>query len=321
MTRTDWRDQIHPYAWWAWGAAIAVVGSRSPSWLALLVAAVTCGFVWLVARDQNARRTFNWALGFAAALVAVRVLLQLLLGADSFAEPWFSLPRLELPLGLHIGGAISRGAIEFATTAGLQLAVIVIGIAAAGALCPPQRLLACMPPALQELGMLLTISITMLPHLARDARRLRDAGRWRGEHRQRLGWMTTQVVPLFESAIERSIALGAAIYLRRPPQPVAMRTRAVDALAALLVTVATAAWLFADWRWALAGYAIGLGLLLSPSERARTRPLTRLNRASVAVLLAVLLLGLACSQFSNQAAWLATASVLLVLSPLPQAAQ
>lgn len=212
----SWRERLHPVAWWTWAGALAVASVASPPLLRLVVAALIVAVVWAVTDSAAERRTFWWTARFAVALVLLRILLQLLLGGGvGFGEPLVTLPSLSLPLGVTLGGAVHPSALAAALEDGTALASVVIALGAASVLCHPSLLLGVVPSRLRGFGLLISAATNFLPALAADAARLNRAARWRGEPTTRFNWLDRRLLPLAESALDRSLRLGAAIHLRR----------------------------------------------------------------------------------------------------------
>lgn len=205
---------MHPQAVWTWAGLIALTAAAAPP-LAQVLIGIGLTTTVALASEPVAALQFRRMLGFAAALVTFRLVLQVLLGADSGAVGLVLVPRIELPLGIHLGGAITSAAVGLALRDGLAIACVVLALSAAAALCPPVRLVQTFPAALNSVALFFGVALSYLPLLAEDAGRLRAAARWRGE-RTNWRWLLKQAVPLAESALQRSLQLGAALALRRP---------------------------------------------------------------------------------------------------------
>ena len=212
----SWRERLHPVSWWWWAGALALAAVASPPLLRLALALLLALVVWLATDSAGERRTFWWTARFALGLVALRVALQLLLGGGvGFGEPILTLPTLTLPLGVRIGGEVHPSALAAALDDGSALASVVFALGAASVLCHPSLLLGVMPSRLRGFGLLLSAATNFLPALATDASRLKRAARWRGETSSGLDWLDRRLLPLAESALDRSLRLGASIHLRR----------------------------------------------------------------------------------------------------------
>jgi energy-coupling factor transport system permease protein len=97
---------------------------------------------------------------------------------------------------------------------GLRLAVLLCVVGAANALASPARLLKLLPGALYEAGVAMTVAITFAPQAVAALSRIRSARRLRGRPDRGLRAWRGLAVPVLEDALERSIALAAAMDAR-----------------------------------------------------------------------------------------------------------
>ena len=206
---------LHPGAWWIWALGMATAASRTsnPLLLGLIVA--------VVAFVVSARRTeAPWAKGFKAYLwfgliiIGTRLAFRLLLDGQYGAHVLFRLPELALPsvaAGVRIGGAVSVEGLLAAFYDGLRLATLLICLGAANVLANPKRLLKSVPGALHEVGVALTVALTMAPQLVESAQRIRKARRLRGELGRRTHFFAEILVPVMTDALDRSLLLAAAM--------------------------------------------------------------------------------------------------------------
>ncbi|MET9020343.1 energy-coupling factor transporter transmembrane component T [Actinopolymorpha sp. NPDC004070] len=207
---------LHPGAWWLWALGLATAASRTTNPLLLVLVLAVAGYV-VAARRTSA----PWARSYAAFLrlglvvIAIRVVFQSLFGAAVTGRTvLFTLPQVPLPgwlEGIRIGGAVTAEALASAAYDGLRLAAVLACIGAANALANPKRLLAAMPGALYELGVAVVVAMTFAPQLVGDAARARSARRLRGRADRGLRSLRATAVPLLEGALERSLALAAAM--------------------------------------------------------------------------------------------------------------
>lgn len=207
---------LHPGAWWLWALGLATAASRTtnPVLLALLVA--------VAGNVVAARRTSApWANSYAAFLrlglvvIAIRVVFQAVFGAAvSGTTVLVRLPQVPLPdwmQGIRIGGPVTAEALASAALDGLRLAAVLACVGAANALANPKRLLASVPGALYEMGVAVVVAMTFAPQLVADAARARAARRLRGQPDRGLRALRAVAVPVLEGAMERSLALAAAM--------------------------------------------------------------------------------------------------------------
>jgi energy-coupling factor transport system permease protein len=210
---------VPPGAWWLWALGLAVAATRTtnPLLLALLVAVSS----YVVA----ARRTSApWSRSYAAfvrlalAVLAIRLFFAVALGSPiPGTHTVLVLPEVPLPhwaQGIRIGGRITAEGLVFALYDGLKLATLLICVGAANALANPARLLKSLPGALYEAGVAVVVALTFAPHLVADVRRLRAARRLRGRPDRGPAGLLQVGLPVLEGALERSVALAAAMDAR-----------------------------------------------------------------------------------------------------------
>ncbi|MFU8840087.1 MAG: energy-coupling factor transporter transmembrane component T family protein [Nitriliruptoraceae bacterium] len=222
---------LHPGAWWLWALGLATAASRTTNpWLLLLVLAVA-GYV-VTARRSDApwARSFAVFLKLGLVVIVIRVVAQTLFGATVDGTVLVDLPEVPLPAwaaGVTLGGPITDVALAAALVDGLRLATMLACIGAANALANPKRLLASVPAALYEVGVAVVVALSFAPSLVTSVQRIRAARRLRGRPDRGLRSIVTVAMPVLEDALERSLALAAAMdsrgYGRRASVPA--RTR------------------------------------------------------------------------------------------------
>ncbi|WP_332872876.1 CbiQ family ECF transporter T component, partial [Desertihabitans aurantiacus] len=213
---------LHPVAWWVWAVGVAAAASltTNPVLLLLLVAAVTQ--VVLLRRGSGPwARSFRLYLALAGAVVVLRLLYRVVLGGQDGGTVLLALPEVPLPdwfTGLRLLGDVTSDAVVAALQDGLRLGTVVLCVGAANSLADPRRLLAALPPALYELGTALVIAVTVFAQLADSVRRVQRARRLRapapGARRPRRQLVRSVVVPVLTDALDRSLALAAAMDAR-----------------------------------------------------------------------------------------------------------
>jgi energy-coupling factor transport system permease protein len=221
--------------------AVAASRTTNPLLLALLLAVV--GYV-VVARRGEA----PWARGFHAylllglAVVAIRVAYRIILGGDFGTHVLLRLPEIPLPKAaqsIRLGGAVTLESVLAAVYDGLRLATLLVCVGAANVLADPRRLLKALPAALHEIGVAVTVSLSVAPQLVESGQRVRRARRLRGEPGRRLHVVRAVVIPVMTDALDRSLLLAAAMdsrgFGRTAAVPARHRTRsAVLVLGGLL---------------------------------------------------------------------------------------
>lgn len=207
---------MHPLAWWIWALGLAAAASRTtnPLLLALLVA--VAGYVVATHRTDA-----PWARSYAAfvklglVVLVVRLGFAVVLGSPiPGTHTLFTLPEVPLPdwsQGIRLGGRVTAEGFLFALYDGLRLATLLICVGAANALANPARLLKSLPGALYEAGVAVVVAMTFAPHLVADVQRLRAARRLRGRPDRGVRGLLHVGLPVLEGALERSVALAAAM--------------------------------------------------------------------------------------------------------------
>nr|WP_244211439.1 energy-coupling factor transporter transmembrane protein EcfT [Streptomyces antibioticus] len=213
------RATLHPGAWWLWAVSLGVAATRTtnPLLLALLISASA----YVVATHRSAApwaRSYTAFVRLALAVLLVRVLFAVALGSPiPGTHTLLTLPEVPLPhwaQGIRLGGRVTAEAVVFAAYDGLKLATLLICVGAANALASPTRLLKSLPSALYETGVAVVVALTFAPHLIADVRRLRAARRLRGRPDRGVRGLLQVGLPVLEGALERSVALAAAMEAR-----------------------------------------------------------------------------------------------------------
>ncbi|WP_371671846.1 energy-coupling factor transporter transmembrane protein EcfT [Streptomyces sp. NBC_00289] len=235
---------LHPGAWWLWALSLGTAATRTtnPLLLALLIA--TSAYVVATHRpDTPTARSYTAFVKLALAVLAVRLGFAVVLGSPvPGTHVVVTLPEVPLPhwaQGIRLGGRVTAEGLLFALYDGLKLATLLICVGAANALANPARLLKSLPGALYETGVAVVVALTFAPNLIADAQRLRAARRLRGRPDRGVRGLLHVGLPVLEGALERSVALAAAMDARgygrsADVPPTVRRTTAVLTLGGLL---------------------------------------------------------------------------------------
>lgn len=262
------RAQLHPGAWWLWSLSLGTAATRTtnPLLLALLVS-VSAYVVATRRPDTPWSRSYGAFVKLALAVILIRLVFAIVLGSPvPGTHTLLTLPELPLPAwaqGIRLGGEVTAEAVTFALYDGMRLATLLICVGAANALANPSRLLKSLPGALYEMGVAVVVALTFAPSLIADVQRLRAARRLRGRPDNGIRGLLHVGLPVLEGALERSVALAAAMDARgygRTAQvpPGVRRTTAALTLGGLLgVCAGTYGLLTAE------GAAYGLPVLLA----------------------------------------------------------
>lgn len=211
---------LHPVAWWVWALSLATAVSRTNNPLLLFLVLAVLGYVVTVRRtDAPWARGFKYYLYLALTVVAIRVAFRAVFatGITPHDHFLFSLPHIPTPdwyAGIQLGGPVSLEAVLSAATDGLRLACMLCCIGVANSLANPKRALRVLPGALYELGVAVTVAISVAPQLVQSVQRVRRARKLRAGNTQGLRALRGIVVPVLEDALERSLRLAAAMDCR-----------------------------------------------------------------------------------------------------------
>ncbi|MGH3309708.1 MAG: CbiQ family ECF transporter T component [Streptomyces sp.] len=210
---------LHPGAWWLWALGLATAASRTTNPLLLVLLAAVAGYVVAARRtDAPWARSYGAFLKLGLAVLAIRLVFAFFLGSPiPGSTVVVTLPEVPLPdwaQGVRIGGRVTAEGLVFALYDGLKLATLLICVGAANALANPARLLKSLPGALYEAGVAVVVAMTFAPNLVADVQRLRAARRLRGRADKGVRALLQVGLPVLEGALERSVALAAAMDAR-----------------------------------------------------------------------------------------------------------
>ncbi|WP_382465873.1 CbiQ family ECF transporter T component [Streptomyces noursei] len=279
---------LHAGAWWVWALGLATAASRTTNPLLLALLVGVAGYVVAARRTEAPwARSYGAFVKLGLVVLGIRLVFAFVLGSPiPGTHTLVTLPELPLPdwaKGVRIGGRVTAEGMVFALYDGLKLATLLICVGAANALASPARLLKSLPGALYEAGVAVVVAMTFAPNLVADVQRLRAARRLRGRPDRGVKALLQVGMPVLEGALERSVALAAAMdargYGRTAQVPTAVRRlTTVLTLGGLLGVCAGSYGLLGDTG---AGYglpllAVGLaaalaGLWLGGRRSVRTR--------------------------------------------------
>ncbi|MGW1748029.1 energy-coupling factor transporter transmembrane component T [Streptomyces sp. NPDC002092] len=260
--------QLHPGAWWLWSLGLGTAATRTTNPLLLSLLITASAYVVVTCRPRTpGSHAYSAFLKLALAVLLIRLVFAVALGSPiPGTHVIATLPELPLPhwaQGIRLGGRVTAESLLFAFYDGLKLATLLICVGAANALANPSRLLKSLPGALYETGVAVVVALTFAPNLIADVQRLRAARRLRGRPDSGIRGLLQVGLPVLEGALERSVALAAAMdargYGRTAEVPPAVRrTTAALTLGGLLgVCAGTYGLLTAE------GGTYGLPLLLA----------------------------------------------------------
>jgi energy-coupling factor transport system permease protein len=208
---------VHPIAWWVWAIGLATAASRTTNPLLLALVLGVIGIVVAARRTEAPwARAFKFYLLLGIAVIAIRVAFRILLGGDnaSGGHALFTMPAIPLPgfmSGVRLGGAVSAENVLAAAYDGFRLATLLCCIGAANTLANPKRALRVLPAALHELGVAITVAVTVAPQLVESAQRVFRARKLRGDPARGRRAIRGIAMPVLHDTLERSFQLAAAM--------------------------------------------------------------------------------------------------------------
>ena len=230
--------RLHPGAWWLWAIALAAAASRTTNPFVLLLLCAVAGLVVSLRRsDAPWARGFRYYLVLAAIIIGIRVVFRVFIGGQLGSTVMFRLPEIELPdvtAGITLGGPVTLEGVLAAVYDGLRIATLLIALGAANSLADAKRMLKSLPAALYEIGVAVTVALTVAPQLIESGQRIRRARTLRGGHRP--GIARGVVIPVLDDALDRSLVLASAMDARGYGRRGSVRSSTRRLTGALLLT-------------------------------------------------------------------------------------
>jgi energy-coupling factor transport system permease protein len=218
VTRTRLPRALHPVAWWCWALGLATAASRTSNPLLLVLIVAVLGLAVTLRRTQAPwARGYRYYLLMAAVVIGIRITFSVVFtsGPATAGAIWLNLPVVRMPswfTGVRIGGPVSAQAVLSAGIDGARLACLLCCIGAANTLANPKRALRVLPGALYELGVAVTVALSVAPQLVESVQRVRRARRLRGYGAgRRFAVLRGIAIPVLHDALERSLLLAAAM--------------------------------------------------------------------------------------------------------------
>jgi energy-coupling factor transport system permease protein len=208
---------LHPVAWWLWAIALATAASQTTNPLLLVLIFMVLGLVVALRRsDAPWARGYRFYLVMALTVIVIRVGFRAVFesGTAPGQTILFTLPHIPTPswyAGVQIGGPVTLPAVLAATLDGARLACLLCCIGAANTLANPKRALRVLPGALYELGVAVTVALSVAPQLVESMQRVRRARQLRGAGGRGLRAVRAVAVPVLHDALDRSLLLAAGM--------------------------------------------------------------------------------------------------------------
>jgi energy-coupling factor transport system permease protein len=168
----------------------------------------------VAARRSNApwARAFRAYLVIGLIVVATRVVFRIIFGGTTAGGEYVLIRLPSISIGdVVLGGPVTVESVVAALYDGLRLATLLCCIGAANTLANPKRALRSLPGALYEIGVAITVAITIAPQLVEGAQRVHRARRLRGATSRGRRAVRNVAMPVFHSALDRSFELAAAM--------------------------------------------------------------------------------------------------------------
>jgi energy-coupling factor transport system permease protein len=233
---------LHPVAWWLWAIALATAASRTTNPLLLLLIFAVLGLVVTLRRtDAPWARGYRFYLIMALAVIVIRIVFRAVFasGVAPGQAILFRLPHIPMPSwysGVQIGGPVPVAGVLSAMLDGARLACLLCCIGAANTLANPKRALRVLPGALYELGVAVTVALSVAPQLVESVQRVRRARQLRGAGGRGLRALRAIAVPVLHDALDRSLLLAAGMDARGYGRTSGMSRAARRLTAALMLT-------------------------------------------------------------------------------------
>ncbi|MCB5169125.1 energy-coupling factor transporter transmembrane protein EcfT [Streptomyces bambusae] len=212
-------NALHAGAWWLWALGLATAASRTTNPLLLGMIIGVAGYVVAARRtDAPWARSYGAFVKLGLFVLGLRLVFSVVLGSPiPGTHLLFTLPEVPLPAwaqGVRFGGRVTAEQLVFAAYDGIRLATLLICVGAANSLANPARLLKSLPAALYEAGVAVVVAMTFAPNMVADVVRLRNARRLRGRPTGGVKAILQIGLPVLEGALERSVAMAAAMDAR-----------------------------------------------------------------------------------------------------------
>jgi energy-coupling factor transport system permease protein len=208
---------LHPVAWWLWAIALATAASRTSNPLLLLLIFAVLGLAVTLRRsDAPWARGYKFYLLMALTVIVIRIVFRVVFesGGTAGQTILFTLPRIPTPswyAGVQIGGPVPLAGVLSATLDGARLACLLCCIGAANTLANPKRALRMLPGALYELGVAVTVALSVAPQLVESVQRVRRARQLRGATGRGMKALRAIAIPVLHDSLERSLRLAAGM--------------------------------------------------------------------------------------------------------------
>lgn len=301
--------ELHPLAWAAWlGCGLTMILLTSnPLYVALIALSA---LVVYASHRRAGRRAIDVLLVGGVALALLTIPLNLVTGSTG-ATTVFDLPSLTMPgwlASVTFGGPVTAESLTYAAIHALAIAGILALVCAFNVSVDHFKLLKYTPPGLAQLGIIVTISLLLVPETLRRILTLAESRTVRG-YESRLRSIPGLLLPILAEALERSVqraeSLDARGFGRLAAPPNAFET--IAAVACVGIAAVSGFWYYyypSDHLASAAVTVIGAaGVAAIAWRQARRSATTRLMLPRVSpadrIVLGASLVGAACLALSR----------------------
>ena len=203
-------------AWLAWllAGSVAVFLTSNPFYLA--TACLACLVVYESLPRGRRRRAYGLIVKIGLFFALLSIPFNVLTGSSG-ATSLLELPRISFPGwlgGVTLGGDVTAESSLYATGKALRLVALLLVATAFNVGVDHYRLLRLVPPALRQMGVVVTVSVLLLPQAFAQARAVAESQRLRGRRARGLRDAGAFVVPVLAGALERSIQRAESLDAR-----------------------------------------------------------------------------------------------------------
>lgn len=255
----------------------------------LYVALIALSAIVVYAAYRRASdRALDVLLVVGGAMALLTIPLNLVTGSTG-ATHLFDLPSLTLPgwlASVTLGGPVTAESLVYAATRAMTVVVVLTLVCSFNVAVDHFKLLKYTPPGLAQLGIVITISLLLVPETLRRIVSLQEARRVRG-HDASLRSLPGLLLPILSEALERSVQRAESLDARgfgRLGVP-ASATETLIAVACLGISAISS---FSYYYYpsarnaAFCGLALGLaGVVAIGIRQARRSSATRLSHSSM----------------------------------------
>lgn len=209
---------MNSISWWLWSITLAIASIRTQNNI-FIFASILLFIVVVHQRRviENWVNPFKLTLQLALVAMVIRMIFAVLIGTPLPGEILFSLPRLQLPewlAGIRIGGDVTKERILLVFTESMKFAIVLIAFGAASALSSPVQIIKSISGRVYLFGVVLIISVSVLPQIVQSFNRVLAARRMRGLAKLSINNFRSVITPVLEESLERALDLSAAMESR-----------------------------------------------------------------------------------------------------------